>query len=149
MTHLSVAEQQELLRINASAVDELARLRARCERLESALAAAPEEDYEIVKAMTRAMREADETFERVGGSTRHHVRDCLLPNLYKHGLVIALRAALAAEPVHQAVNAPVCEMCGGSGGSGHVKAIEPSPDFLTPFRTEWLPCPKCGGREGR
>ncbi len=37
---------------------------------------------------TAAMREADHTFERVGGSTRHHVRDCLLPILEKQGLVI-------------------------------------------------------------
>ena len=43
-------------------------------------------DAELVRRMTAAMREADETFERVGGSTRDHIRDCLLPVLAKHGL---------------------------------------------------------------
>jgi hypothetical protein len=41
---------------------------------------------EIVRRMIAAMREADAIFERVGGSTRHHVRDCLLPVLEKRGL---------------------------------------------------------------
>ena len=48
--------------------------------------AALEDDAELVRRMTAAMREADAVFERVGGSTRHHVRDCLLPILEKHGL---------------------------------------------------------------
>lgn len=46
----------------------------------------PEPRDELIRRMTAAMREADETFERVGGSTRHHIRDCLLPILAKHGL---------------------------------------------------------------
>src|SRR5687768_4282169 len=51
-----------------------------------------ESDAELVRRMTAAMREADKTFERVGGSTRHHVRDCLLPVLEKHGLELHLSA---------------------------------------------------------
>lgn len=53
---------------------------------------AMEEDLEakLLRRMTAAMREADQTFERVGGSTRHHVRDCLLPILAKHGLELRL-----------------------------------------------------------
>lgn len=47
-------------------------------------------DPELIRRMTAAMREADKTFERVGGSTRHHVRDCLLPVLEKHGLELRL-----------------------------------------------------------
>lgn len=43
-------------------------------------------EAELVCWMIAAMREVDSTFERVGGSTRHHVRDCLLPILAKHGL---------------------------------------------------------------
>jgi hypothetical protein len=43
---------------------------------------------EAVKRLTAAMREADRLFEQVGGSTRHHVRDCLLPILEKHGLLL-------------------------------------------------------------
>jgi hypothetical protein len=45
---------------------------------------------EIVKRLTQAMREADRNFEKVGGSTRHHVRDCLIPILKKYGLLIQL-----------------------------------------------------------
>lgn len=57
-----------------------------------------EQDDDIVRRMSAAMREADETFERVGGSTRHHVRDCLLPVLAKHGLRIQpIDAAIAAQ----------------------------------------------------
>jgi hypothetical protein len=43
------------------------------------------EDAEVVNAVTAAMREADRVFEKVGGSTRHHVRDCLLPVLNRNG----------------------------------------------------------------
>jgi hypothetical protein len=45
---------------------------------------------ELIRRMTAAMREADKTFERVGGSTRHHIRDCLLPVLGKYGLRLDL-----------------------------------------------------------
>jgi hypothetical protein len=38
--------------------------------------------------ITQAVREADIHFERVGGSSRHWVRDCFLPMLEKHGLKI-------------------------------------------------------------
>lgn len=47
-------------------------------------------EKELVVRLTRAMREADCSFERVGGSTRHHVRDHLLPVLEKHGLKLTL-----------------------------------------------------------
>jgi len=47
-------------------------------------------EAELVRRMTAAMREADKHFERVGGSTRHHVRDCLLPILENHGLQLRL-----------------------------------------------------------
>lgn len=49
-----------------------------------------EYEAERLRRLTAAMREADRTFQRVGGSTRHHVRDCLLPVLEKHGLVLSL-----------------------------------------------------------
>lgn len=48
-------------------------------------------EAEILRRLTAAMREADREFEHVGGSTRHHVRDCLMPILGKHGLCIHLR----------------------------------------------------------
>lgn len=44
---------------------------------------------DLVRVLTRACREADETFERVGGSTRHWVRDCFLPALAKHHLTLS------------------------------------------------------------
>lgn len=43
---------------------------------------------DAVRRLTSAMREADQAFERVGGSTRHHVRDCLMPALEKEGLAV-------------------------------------------------------------
>jgi hypothetical protein len=48
------------------------------------------DENKMVRRMTAAMREADTHFEIVGGSTRHHVRDCLLPILEKHGLKLTL-----------------------------------------------------------
>lgn len=47
-------------------------------------------EIEIEKRLTSAMREADRAFETVGGSTRHYVRDCLLPCLTKHQLVLSI-----------------------------------------------------------
>lgn len=50
----------------------------------------PDED-ELLLRMTACMRKADEIFDRVGGSTKHHVRDCLLPLLPKYGLELRLK----------------------------------------------------------
>ena len=51
----------------------------------------PSDDPEIVRRLTAAMREADRAFAGPlgGGSTRHHVRDCLLPILARHGLSVS------------------------------------------------------------
>lgn len=43
----------------------------------------------LVRRLTAAMREADEAFKSVGGSTRHYVRDCLLPILGKHEITLS------------------------------------------------------------
>lgn len=56
---------------------------------------------EMVRRLTAAMRVADRAFERVGGSTRHHVRDCLMPALEAEGLSVVdaevvRRAAMVA-----------------------------------------------------
>jgi hypothetical protein len=56
------------------------------------------EDTEVVNAVTAAMREADRVFEKVGGSTRHHVRDCLLPVLNRNGWRVTRCPALPTEP---------------------------------------------------
>lgn len=50
----------------------------------------------IEQKLTAAMREADVIFERVGGGTRHYVRDCLLPMIEKHGVEVVLSAELQA-----------------------------------------------------
>lgn len=41
-----------------------------------------------IEAITRAVRTADVDFESVGGSSRHYVRECLLPALECEGLII-------------------------------------------------------------
>ena len=46
------------------------------------------EDNQAVAVITNIIREADSIFEKVGGSSRHWVRDCLLPLLHKHDLII-------------------------------------------------------------
>ena len=53
-------------------------------------------DDECVRRLTAAMREADAIHRRVGGGTRHYVRDCLLPILDRHGITIA---AAPSQPV--------------------------------------------------
>jgi hypothetical protein len=47
-----------------------------------------DEDFDLVKAVTAVVREADLEFERVGGSSRHWVRDCFLPTLNRAGFII-------------------------------------------------------------
>jgi len=41
-----------------------------------------------VDAITAAVRAADLAFESSGGSSRHYVRECLIPHLEAAGLVI-------------------------------------------------------------
>jgi hypothetical protein len=43
------------------------------------------EDPIVVAAITAIVRAADQTFQRVGGSSRHWVRDCFLPELNRQG----------------------------------------------------------------
>lgn len=42
----------------------------------------------LIDHLTAAVREADEMFQKVGGSSRHWARDCFLPSLEKHGVGI-------------------------------------------------------------
>ena len=44
-----------------------------------------------VDDITAAVRAADLDFESVGGSSRHYVRECLIPHLEAVGLVIVKR----------------------------------------------------------
>lgn len=45
----------------------------------------------MLDAITRAVRGADRQFEREGGSSRHWVRDCFLPELNALGLIVIER----------------------------------------------------------
>ena len=50
-----------------------------------------------VEEFTAVLREADRAFEKIGGSTRHHVRDCLFPVMEREGMVVVRsRPALVA-----------------------------------------------------
>lgn len=73
------------------------------------------EDMPLVTAITAVVREADRAFQRVGGSSRHWVRDCFLPSLNNAGF--AVRASVVASP-----EAPHSEAAALRGRPG-----EPSP----------------------
>ena len=47
---------------------------------------------ELVRKVTRAVRKADKHFDKVGGSSRHWVIECLLPCLEEEGLEIVSRS---------------------------------------------------------
>jgi hypothetical protein len=72
--------------------EQLTKEKVTCPDCDAKLQEAMAEDLanKLLQRMTAAMREADRTFERTGGSTRHHIRDCLLPILAKHGLELKL-----------------------------------------------------------
>jgi hypothetical protein len=53
------------------------------------------EDPETVRRVTRAVREADQQFDKSGGTSRHWVRECFLPCLTEEGLAIAAPAPQA------------------------------------------------------
>lgn len=48
----------------------------------------PKDCGEMVADITAALRAADETFEKVGGGTRHYIRECFIHELVKRGLKI-------------------------------------------------------------
>lgn len=45
---------------------------------------------ELISRLTQAVRAADEEFAHSGGSSRHYVRDHLLPQLKQWGLELSL-----------------------------------------------------------
>lgn len=47
-----------------------------------------QEDRDLLAAATRAVRAADQAFQKVGGSSRHWIRECFFPQLAEHGLAI-------------------------------------------------------------
>jgi hypothetical protein len=48
---------------------------------------------DVERLLTQAVREADKEFERCGGSSRHWVRECFLPALDAHGLLVVEAAS--------------------------------------------------------
>jgi len=52
-----------------------------------------EENRPLVAKVTRAIREADQTFQRTGGSSRHWVYECFFPSMRKYGLSFITRTA--------------------------------------------------------
>lgn len=48
---------------------------------------------ELISKVVRAVRKADKDFDKVGGSSRHWVIECLLPCLEEEGLEIVARSA--------------------------------------------------------
>lgn len=53
------------------------------------------EQVKLIQRVTRAVRKADVDFERVGGSSRHWVVECFLPELENEGLLVVDRQELA------------------------------------------------------
>lgn len=54
------------------------------------------DDAALVTVLTAIVREADQAFQRSGGSSRHWVRDCFLPHLNASGVVVSIASAHAA-----------------------------------------------------
>lgn len=50
---------------------------------------------ELISTFTELMREADKRFENVGGSTRHYVRDVLLPLIEEKGFILDITKKVA------------------------------------------------------
>jgi hypothetical protein len=53
---------------------------------------------DMVEEFTQIMREADEIFHTSGGSTRHYVRDVLLPLMQKKGIYLCKLNTQLCEP---------------------------------------------------
>ena len=45
-------------------------------------------DNEMINKLTMIVREADDVFDKVGGSSRHWVRDCFVPLLENAGMQV-------------------------------------------------------------
>lgn len=75
---------------------EIEQLEARVKELEESSHKQLDES-EIIRRVTRATRAADEAFQKIGGSSRHWVRECFLPAIEEEGLVITERALRGKE----------------------------------------------------
>lgn len=75
--------------------------RAAIAKAVGAVPAAPldqaDDDPNVVMAVTAIVREADQEFQRVGGSSRHWVRECFLPVLNRCGWQVVRAQAVPEE----------------------------------------------------
>lgn len=94
-----------------------------------------EDDADTVRAVTAVVREADEAFQKSGGTSRHWVRDWFLPLLNKAGWRVSqgsegppifretqLQLILAAAETRSVYAQDRVEYCNGSNG---IKALAP------------------------
>ena len=72
------------------------------------------DDAIVVAAITLVVREADAVFERVGGSSRHWVRDCFLPTLNKRGWFVDAARDEDVPLPFPALHPIACAICGCS-----------------------------------
>lgn len=76
-------------------------------------------EHELIAAVTRVVREADQHFQVEGGSSRHWVRDHFLPGLEAAGLQI-----VSAAPEQR------CPGCRTPVGARHY--CDEAPEFFVP-----------------
>lgn len=88
---------------------------------------ARDEDMDLLEAVTRAVRLADEAFQKEGGGSRHWVRYCFLPELEDAGLMIARK------PPRRRITTPaedeIVQACLDNGG--HFLTDPERPTFCT------------------
>jgi len=68
----------------------------------------------MIDKLTEVVRKADEHFEKVGGSSRHWVRECFLPELEAAGLkVVSADWPDQQGTIDEIVDTERCSTCGG------------------------------------
>lgn len=65
------------------------------------------EEQSMIVRITRAVRQADIAFEKIGGSTRHWVIDCFLPALEEEGIMCKDKRTNRYFPFENILPAPV------------------------------------------
>lgn len=75
------------------------------------------ENADYVNRVTAVVREADRAFEKVGGGSRHWVRDCFLPLLNRAGLFIGPQSD-HQEQARAEIEKGSCFYCGQKGNHG-------------------------------
>ena len=75
-------------------------------------------DVEMIRRITKIVRQADQRFMKVGGTTRHYVIECLIPCLEENGLTVHVangeQCSVCGDNTTNEI--PVCDICGGEFG---------------------------------